>query len=151
MGASNFSYPQCPSSLLYFAVPLDSGPLYIGFSALHQRTSTFLLWPPSVSTPILSKITCNKWLVLLICGALCHRQHSPCPAEPHSCFISVLHGHSSHSWKGDSSGTTNVGPSWDTSTLIQKHTSTSLLLTPTDAASSFWALLTAAASCWLLH
>lgn len=36
---------QCSSSLFHFAVPRDSRPLCIGFSALHQRTSTFLLWP----------------------------------------------------------------------------------------------------------
>lgn len=40
-----FSSPQCSSSLFHFAGPLDSRPLCIGFSALHQRTSTFLLWP----------------------------------------------------------------------------------------------------------
>lgn len=97
-----FLNPQCPSYLLHFAVPLDLSPLCIGFSALPSENWHLPLVAPSV----LSKLSS-----LLTCGALCHRQHSPCPAEPHPSFISVMHGHSFHSWKGGSLGTTTVGPS----------------------------------------
>ena len=64
-----FSSPQCSSSLFHFAVPLDSRPLCIGFCALHQRISTFLLWPLSLLPSVLSKFSCNKRLILLTCGA----------------------------------------------------------------------------------
>lgn len=47
---------------------MDSGLLCIAFSALHQRTSTFLLW-----------------------GSL-PQTHSPCPADPPPCLISVVYG-----------------------------------------------------------
>lgn len=40
-----------------FCSSLGPGPLCIRFSAFHQRTSTFLLWPSSVLPPVLSKVS----------------------------------------------------------------------------------------------
>lgn len=48
-----FLIPQCPFRLLRFAVPMDSWPLCIGFSALHQELP--MVQYPSVLPLVSSK------------------------------------------------------------------------------------------------
>lgn len=91
-------------------------PLCIGFSALRQITSTSLCprprlqFSPSIQQGFLA--TNDQFFSSDLWGSLPQRvQPLPRAQEPHPCFISVLHGlHSSHSWKGGSSGTSIVGP-----------------------------------------
>lgn len=124
----------------YFAVPMDAGPLYIGFCAVHQGTFTFS-WSHSVLSLLSNKIFCKR-LVLLTRGAPWHRQCSPSPKlsqTPKPASSQFCMG-SSYAWKEAAQGPLSWDP-FEIPPLIQKHTSTSLLLTCTDVASSFWALL----------